>query len=155
MTVMVVCGCCGNERAADQVAALGRHPDVHVCRGCAQWLAARAGAVRSTPILATRDMAEAKAFYEAAGFAVDAYDDGYAFVQRGGAELLHLVRSDIVDPSANAASCYLHSPDPDRWHAAWSAAGLPVGAIEDRPWGMREFEVRDPSGNLIRVGRNS
>ncbi len=43
-------------------------------------------------------------------------------------------------------------------YAEYTALGLPasgtrsLGAIEDRPWGMLEFALVDPSSNLIRVG---
>jgi hypothetical protein len=29
-----------------------------------------------------------------------------------------------------------------------------VSGIEDKPWGMREFALVDPNGNLIRVGHD-
>ena len=36
-----------------------------------------------------------------------------------------------------------------------AAEGIPrVTAPEDKPWGMREFALVDPSGNLIRVGHD-
>jgi catechol 2,3-dioxygenase-like lactoylglutathione lyase family enzyme len=130
------------------------HPEVMVCRGCIHWLAVASGFVAPTPIFATVNMDASRRFYEAAGFEVDAYDDGYAFVLRGGREVLHLARSEIVEPGRNAAACYINTPEADAWHVAWSVADLPVGEIADRPWGMREFEVIDPSGNLLRIGRN-
>ena len=40
------------------------------------------------------------------------------------------------------------------WHARVVAAGLNITSVEDRPWGMHEFTLTDPSGNNIRVGRN-
>jgi len=43
----------------------------------------------------------------------------------------------------------------DDWHARFVAARLPVTPIEDMPWGMHEFTLTDPSGNHIRVGRNT
>ena len=35
------------------------------------------------------------------------------------------------------------------------AAALQVSAIEDMPWGMHEFTLKDPSGNNIRIGRST
>lgn len=125
-----------------------------MCRGCVQWLAVSTGVVSATPIFATADVTASRRFYEMAGFVVDAYDDGYAFVSRDGAEVLHLAVSDVVDPMRNDAALYINNPAADGWHAAWGEAGLPVGALTDRPWGMREFEVADPSGNVLRIGRN-
>jgi hypothetical protein len=28
-----------------------------------------------------------------------------------------------------------------------------MDAIEDKPWGLREFAVIDPDGNLLRIGQ--
>jgi uncharacterized glyoxalase superfamily protein PhnB len=57
-----------------------------------------------------------------------------------------------MDPATNKAGCFLIVPDSDDWHARLAAAGLPVSAIEDMPWGMREFTLTDPSGNRVRIG---
>jgi len=80
-TLLVVkCYCCGEERDPDMVAALQRHDDIKVCRICIGWLITRAGGVDVTPKLPVTNMAVAVDFYEAAGFDVDRYDDGFAFV---------------------------------------------------------------------------
>jgi uncharacterized glyoxalase superfamily protein PhnB len=49
---------------------------------------------------------------------------------------------------------YIHARDVDVVHAAWTEAGLPVSEVRDEPWGMREFNVVDPGGNRVRIGRN-
>ncbi len=106
----------------------------------------------AAPILPVADMAEAAAFYRALRFSVAAHDDGYALVLQGGAELFHLRLAPGLDPTANPAALYLHVGDADERHAAWKAGPAEVTDPEDQPWGMREFSLRDPSGNLIRVG---
>lgn len=115
-----------------------------------------ATATRIVPkaILPVAFMESAVAFYRQLGFEVQSYDPGYAWVLHIGEEILHLREVVDLDAAVNAASAYLHVGDVGGWRAAWSAAGVPVGAIEDQPWGMREFTVADPSGNLIRVGQN-
>jgi catechol 2,3-dioxygenase-like lactoylglutathione lyase family enzyme len=153
-TDSVTCSCCGETRKRAETGSLACHPDTVVCRGCVHWLAVATGVVWSTPILATADMTASRRFYETAGFVVDAYDDGYAFVSRNGGEVLHLALSDVVDPKRNDAALYINTLAAEQWHAVWCEAGLPVGALTDRPWGMREFEVADPSGNVLRIGRN-
>lgn len=50
---------------------------------------------------------------------------------------------------------YLHVADPDGTADRWRQAGISVGDVEDKPWGMREFTIEDPSGNQIRVGTNA
>ena len=106
------------------------------------------------PILPVRDLGEAADFYRRLGFTVTRHDDGYAWVLHAGDELLHLRLVPDVRPETNAASCYLHVQDADAWHAQWARAGVTMDPVADQPWGMREFAVIDPSGNLVRVGRN-
>lgn len=48
----------------------------------------------------------------------------------------------------------MHIADPVEWHRRWKDQGLPVSDVVVEPWGMVEFSVKDPSGNLIRLGRN-
>jgi hypothetical protein len=49
--------------------------------------------------------------------------------------------------------------DVESLYTAFSAAALPsrgiprMDAIEDKPWGMKEFAIVDPDGNLLRIGQ--
>jgi catechol 2,3-dioxygenase-like lactoylglutathione lyase family enzyme len=104
------------------------------------------------PILPVRDLREAAGFWERAGLVVQDYDAGYAFVLAGDEELVHLDVHPSVDPSANLSACYVHVDDVAGWHERLTAAGLPASPVRDEPWGMTEFSVRDPSGNLVRIG---
>ena len=63
------------------VAALLCHDDIKLCRICIGWLMPRAGGIAVTPTLPVSNMAQAIGFYESAGFEVEPYDDGFAFVQ--------------------------------------------------------------------------
>ena len=105
------------------------------------------------PILPVRDLREATAFWRSAGLEVRAHDEGYAFVLANGDEMVHLALEPAVDPATNLSACYVHVHDVVGWHRRLRDAGLPVGPVRDEPWGMTEFRVRDPSGNLVRVGR--
>lgn len=93
-------------------------------------------------------------FCEAAGLDVHRYDDGFAFVQLDEQSIFDLDLIPQMDPATNHAGCYVVTDDVDSWHARLVAAGLNVTSVEDRPWGMHEFTLTDPSGNNIRVGRN-
>ncbi len=48
----------------------------------------------------------------------------------------------------------------DAWHGRILHADIParygvaVSEIEQRPWGMRDFRLTDPSGVLWRIARN-
>lgn len=151
----VTCGCCGEPRPVADVSRLGQHPDIAVCGSCVHNMAGRLVARPAiTPIFAVHDMAAARDFWTRAGLRVDEYSPEYAFVMHGDAELLHLdLRADL-DPERNTGACYVHIADPVEWHRQWKNQGLPVGDVVVEPWGMVEFSVRDPSGNLIRMGRN-
>ena len=107
-----------------------------------------------TPTFPVKTMAEAITFYENAGFSVDPYDSGFAFVRYAGSSVFDLDLDERVDPANNGAGCYIITDDADEWHARLSAAALPVTPIADQPWGMREFTLVDPSGNLVRVGHD-
>lgn len=146
------CSCCGEDKAT---VALRSRDDVELCRDCIGWLLARSG-VTSTPTLPVVDMVEAVTFYERAGFGVR--DDngepgeGFAFVEFDGQSVFDLAAAGM-DPAANRAGCYLIDDDADAWHARMNTVGVPVTELADRPWGMREFTLTDPSGNNVRIRR--
>jgi uncharacterized glyoxalase superfamily protein PhnB len=150
------CSCCGETKAT---VALRSRDDVELCRECLGWLIGQAG-VTSTPRLPVVDMAEAKAFYERAGFVVRIYSDdggdagdGFAFVDYDGQSVFDVDAAPGMDPRLNRAGCYLVVPDADAWHRRLQEAGVAVTALVDQPWGMREFGLRHPSGNHVRIGR--
>jgi len=106
------------------------------------------------PVLASLDFAESVAFYGALGFETLGLHDDYALVRRGAMELHFWACPDRA--IAEATSCYLNVGAVDALHAEWRAAMPENGRIatpEDKPWGMREFAVWDPHGNLLRVGQ--
>ena len=132
------------------------------------------------PVFEVRDLEAALAFYARLGFAVRRHDAGYGFAER---ELvrLHLRASPNIEPFSNYAEVYVRTPDPDGLHAEWSTCGLlpvpgsidaslradverrwragePVGlmsqTVEDKPWGVREFGIRDLDNNHVRFGRS-
>ena len=114
--------------------------------------APRKGVPIAVPIFPVRDLDEAGAFWQSAGLEIREFDDSYSFVLADGHEFVHLALEPSVDPERNLAACYIHVVEIHDWHARLAAAGLPVTPVRDEPWDMREFSVRDPSGNLIRVG---
>jgi len=116
------------------------------------------GALRgeTIPILAARDIAETIQFYGALGFEVVRLHEGfgapYLLLRRDEVEL-HFVGAPGTDPGHNDGACYLRLADAQAVYDEWAPLGLGgVRAIRDTPWGMREFAVVDPSGNLLRVG---
>ncbi|GLC25943.1 bleomycin resistance protein [Roseisolibacter agri] len=114
------------------------------------------------PILPARDLHETRAFYERLGFAtVGWWPDtfgGYAVLTRGDLAM-HFYHAPDVQPHANHGQCYWYVADVAALHADAVAAGIPatgtprVTSIDEKPWGMREFALADPNGNLVRVGQ--
>ena len=70
----------------------------------------------------------------------------------GRTEVVHLALFPDLDVSGNHSGCFVHVPDINRLYAEFVDAALPVSEIRDEPWGMREFRLTDPSGNVLRIG---
>lgn len=105
-----------------------------------------------------RDLAESLAFYQALGFAVPWSDAELAYVHRG--ETSFLLQRFYVAEHAGNFMMHLLVEDADAWHAHVRASGVVerygvrLGAVEDRPWAIRDFTLTDPSGVLWRIGHN-
>jgi catechol 2,3-dioxygenase-like lactoylglutathione lyase family enzyme len=116
----------------------------------------------AVPILPSRDLRETLDFYVRLGFenrGAPPEEWNYLILGRGGIEL-HFFGDPGVDPLTTAAGCYLRTADADALHAEWLRAGVPrdnaTGSRLEPPmdtnYGMREFALVDPSGNLVRAG---
>jgi catechol 2,3-dioxygenase-like lactoylglutathione lyase family enzyme len=116
----------------------------------------------AVPILPSRDLAETLAFYERFGFenrGAPPNEWDYLIIGRGGAEL-HFFHAPTVDPLTTDAGCYVRVVDADTLYLEWQEVGLVEDPAtgsrlvppSDTAYGMREFALVDPSGNLVRVG---
>jgi len=111
----------------------------------------------SEPILPVLDLPRTRAFYEPLGFKAGYHDDRYEILRRGHL-VVHLEQTADLVPERNTYSCYWRVADADRLYHEFAAPSLPVTGLprltepQDEPGGMREFTLKDPSGNLIRVG---
>ena len=114
----------------------------------------------SIPILPSRAVRETVAFYKRLGFEGGAHDSdsGYAILRRGTVELHFFTHSELV-PAESSAGCYIRVLDVESIYKAFSSSQLPrrgiprMDALENKPWGLREFAVVDPDGNLLRIGQ--
>jgi hypothetical protein len=117
---------------------------------------------RTEPILPVLSLDETRAFYEKLGFTPWFCGRGawnYEIVSRGHL-VVHFFAEPALIPRENETSCYWRVKDADQFHQTCVALGLSHEGIPrltdpvDQPWGMREFTLVDPSGNLIRVGHD-
>ncbi|MDX1964819.1 MAG: VOC family protein [Pirellulales bacterium] len=111
------------------------------------------------PTLPCRSLDQTLAFYRRLGFSGDIHPHGdYAILQRGSVEL-HFFTMTNLRPEISHAGCYIRVADVDSFFAACQTAKLPLSGIprqdslNDQPWGMREFAIVDPDGNLLRIGQ--
>jgi predicted enzyme related to lactoylglutathione lyase len=116
----------------------------------------------AVPVLPSRDLAETFAFYERLGFESRGgpwQEWDYLIIGRG-TIALHFFPAPDVNPLTTAAGCYVYVADANALHAEWDAIGVPTDTTNgsrlmpptDTPYGLREFALVDPSGNLLRVG---
>lgn len=109
--------------------------------------------IQICPAFPAADPVASAAWYrDKMGFAVKSTMDDYAIVGRDGVEI-HFWRS--ADTAiAEATSAYVRVDDIAAMHAtlAGTADGGRISDLQDRDWGMREFYVWDPDGNLLRFG---
>ena len=122
---------------------------------------------RMIPLLPCRSIDDQIAFYESLGFAVtyrQKSPNAYASVQRGLIEL-HFFTMKGYEPANSYSTCYVLVSDVDRlyddFRAGLKAAlgriptrGIPrIGALRDMSYGVRQFLMTDPGGNIIRIGQ--
>jgi catechol 2,3-dioxygenase-like lactoylglutathione lyase family enzyme len=111
------------------------------------------------PILPSRSLNDTLTFYRRLGFDGKIHSHGdYAILTLGTVEL-HFFTHRELRPAESFAGCYIRVSDVESVYRAFASAQLPGKgiprqvALEDKPWGMREFAIVDPNGNLIRIGQ--
>lgn len=110
------------------------------------------------PMLPSSNLDATENFYAALGFERGARHPDYLVLLLDDLELHFAWLGDdpemVLDPLGNFAGAYLRVADADALHAAWSQgeAAERMDEIEDKPWGLREFHLVDPDGNLLRIG---
>ena len=113
------------------------------------------------PILPSSSFDQTVEFYGRLGFQVAArYEspDAYLIIRRGDVEI-HFFSWPEIDPWSSIAGCFLRVDDLAEWYDAWADLGIPDSGIprltnpSNRDYGMREFALVDPDGNLLRVGQ--
>jgi catechol 2,3-dioxygenase-like lactoylglutathione lyase family enzyme len=112
------------------------------------------------PTLPCRSVSATTAFYRQFGFEGGAheYNSDYAIFRRGTVELHFFAHRELV-PAESSAGCYIRVMDVESLYVACATSGLPgtgiprMERLESKPWGLREFAIVDPDGNLLRIGQ--
>lgn len=107
--------------------------------------------VSATPVLASLDIERSVEFYcSRLGFTSMHVQKGtYGIVSRGAVQLHFWACSERH--IAENTSCRVRVEGVDALFAQCQAFGIvhPNAALQNRPWGTREFAVLDPDGNLV------
>lgn len=106
-----------------------------------------------SPVFHVSDVATALAFYcDGLGFNV-AWKWGqpatHANVCRGRVSISLALDS----RKAGTGDAYIEVGGIDGYHDELATRGVPLGDLADRPYGMRDFAVIDPSGNRVVFGQ--
>src|SRR5689334_18643893 len=98
------------------------------------------------------DVAAGVAYYrDVLGFSINHHNEGFAVMDRDRARILLITKT---AQHKGIASCYVYVADADALHAELTAKGANVEAAPvSRPWGLREFRVFDPEGNILTLGQ--
>jgi catechol 2,3-dioxygenase-like lactoylglutathione lyase family enzyme len=112
-------------------------------------------ALEARAFVPARDFDLSKRFYEALGFALDWSTPDLASFRHGSSAFL-LQNFHVPACTENFMMHLLVERVDDWWRRAAAVAatfGIAVEAPQDRPWGMRDFPLFDPSGVLWRIGQ--
>jgi uncharacterized glyoxalase superfamily protein PhnB len=115
-------------------------------------------AIEIKAFVPARDLAVSKAFYLALGFEVPWSSEDMAYVRHGSTSFL--LQKFFVPEHANNFMMHLLVENVDDWYANVVASGVEqaFGARfeppEDRPWGLRDFVLVDPTSVLWRIGQD-
>jgi uncharacterized glyoxalase superfamily protein PhnB len=107
--------------------------------------------IESIPVLLSPDIGATSAFGTSLGFEVERFADTYAILHGLGFEVhyAHTSRPDVC----SEMSCYIRGSDVLNLHPKLrKRAPDSVSPIYHRDWGMTEFYLRDPHGNLWKFG---
>lgn len=107
---------------------------------------------QAIPELPASNVASAVAYFrDLLGFKVNYQQHDIAVMDRDAARVLLVQRTPA---HSGIGSCYFYVKDADALHRELVAKGADVqGEPVNRPWGLREFEVRDPEQNRITFGQ--
>ncbi|MEJ0098782.1 MAG: VOC family protein [Pseudomonadota bacterium] len=115
-------------------------------------------AVEIKAFVPAREINVAAEFYRMLGFEIPWINDDLAYVRHGNTSFL--LQQFYVPEHAGNFMMHMLVENVDDWHRQVLTSGVVekfhsrVDAPEDRPWGIRDFPLVDPTGVLWRIGQN-
>jgi catechol 2,3-dioxygenase-like lactoylglutathione lyase family enzyme len=100
----------------------------------------------AAPRFIVHDMEQALAFYGQLGFQITYRDEHFAIVERDGVDL-HL--NYYSDPPKSQSVCWIAVTNSEILYQQYLPTNAVCAPLEAKPWGFKEFCVRDPFRNLI------
>jgi hypothetical protein len=98
------------------------------------------------PRFVVYDLEQALAYYGHLGFQTTYQDEHFAIVERDGVDL-HL--NYYSDAPKGHSVCWIAVTSIDALYQQYLPTNAVQSPLEAKPWGLKEFFVRDPFGNLI------
>lgn len=105
--------------------------------------------IAAIPKLASLDVERSLAFFEGLGFGRKGSYPDYGIVERDGVQIHFWLCTDARIPRETA--CRITVEGIEELFQTFSAKGVihPNGSLALKPWGVWEFSVLDPDGNLV------
>jgi hypothetical protein len=105
--------------------------------------------VAAIPKLASLDIERSLTFFEGLGFNRRGTYPDYGIVERDGIQIHFWLCQDVRIPKETA--CRIAVEGIEQLFETYSERGVihPNGSLAVKPWGIWEFSVLDPDGNLI------
>jgi uncharacterized glyoxalase superfamily protein PhnB len=99
------------------------------------------------PRFVVHDLEQALAFYGQLGFRVTYHDEGFAIVTRDEVNV-HL--NHFPDATMQRCSvCWIAVTNSDALYQQYLPTNAVRSPLKAQPWGLKEFSVGDPFGNLV------
>lgn len=108
----------------------------------------------AVPIFPVRDINKAAEFYtQKLGFTITSAYPNYLILKRD-ETWLHCSLAPGLDPRTNNCRAYVYVSGVDALYAECKTHNIihPNGALQERDYGMKDFAVLDPDGNLLTFG---
>src|SRR3954454_1804672 len=116
-------------------------------------------AIEIKAFVPARDFALAKQFYSDLGFEIAWSSEDLAYLRHGTTSFL--LQNFYVAEHAGNFMMHLLVNDVDAWwrhiqeQGIVARYGVKAEPPDDRPWGLRDFPIADPTGVLWRIGQNN